>query len=176
MTKKVLYPSHEKLEAALIEIRKIYPNATLVGGLAMQLYGSRRLTDDVDVAIASSAAIDLPGKRLSFGGVRWRASNGIKVDVIRREDELADLYDAAIADAPGQTVEQPWLALMKMMTTRAKDSLDLKFLLAKKSFPLDTAERLARKYLGIYAEKEINHLAKIAWWEKSQDPDREDDE
>ncbi len=111
----------------------------LVGGIAMHIYGSPRLTKDVDV-IADNILADLkPERPLGFGGNRYLIKVGKKevpVDWIVRNDEAKILYDAALKEAilldeiPIVTPE--WLVLMKYLAGRFKDQEDAVFLLRQK--------------------------------------------
>src|SRR5205085_468163 len=67
----------------------------LVGGIAMHLYGSPRLTKDVDVI--ASAVLDLESERnLGFGGKRYQVKLGgleIPIDWIVRNDTARKFYE-----------------------------------------------------------------------------------
>ncbi|MBI1763604.1 MAG: hypothetical protein HYR56_19435 [Acidobacteria bacterium] len=116
--------------------RKARVHYALCGGLAMHLYGFSRATTDVDVL--ASAVLDLTAEHtLSFGGdsylvkVKGRA---IIVDWIVRNDFLRQYYEQALADAVDSGVGHPilspeWLVIIKYMAGRAKDQLDLLWLL-----------------------------------------------
>lgn len=108
----------------------------LAGGIAMHLYGFTRATTDVD--LIGAQALNLTATRkLSFGGVTYPAKVGerlINVDWIVRDDETAEVYQAALADAVpsdvGLSVVTPeWLVIMKKLADRGKDYLDLLWLL-----------------------------------------------
>src|SRR5215213_2681352 len=66
----------------------------LAGGIAMHLYGSPRLTKDVDVV--SEGFLSLEGKhRLTFGGMSYEIKIGEKlvtVDWIVRSDDYVEYY------------------------------------------------------------------------------------
>jgi hypothetical protein len=126
----------------------------LVGGLAMQAYGSTRATRDVDVLAPD---VDLPRdigrtKKLTIGGVSY-VRNGIPVDVIVRCDEEQALYEFArvtsrkIAGIPIPVVTPECLALMKYTARRDKDMLDLRFLLAN---DLVSVQKAVGIFLDIY--------------------------
>ncbi len=122
--------------AALVQLarraRKAQVRYALCGGLAMHLYGFSRATTDVDVL--ASAVLDLAAAHtLSIGGdsyvvkVKGRA---IVVDWIVRND----FYEQALAEAVDSGVGHPilspeWLVIIKYMAGRAKDQLDLLWLL-----------------------------------------------
>ncbi len=110
----------------------------LAGGLAVILYGSDRLTKDVDI-IASKK---LPLKNEGFlvqGGERYivqTSKRTVAVDWITRKDEAKRFYQEALKDAvkiedtPILTPE--WLVILKYIAERFKDQEDCVFLLSKK--------------------------------------------
>lgn len=112
----------------------------LAGGIAMHLYGSPRLTKDVDVI--SENFLSLEGKhRLTFGGISYEVKVGKKnvtVDWIVRHDEYAEYYRQALKDAVelpnGMKILSPeWLVILKSIAGRPKDRDDAVYLLKKKN-------------------------------------------
>lgn len=108
----------------------------LAGGIAMHLYGSPRLTKDVDVV--SEKFLSLEGKhRLSFGGISYEVKVGKKIvtiDWIVRSDDYIEYYRQALKDAvklpDGMKVLTPeWLVILKSIAGRPKDRDDAVFLL-----------------------------------------------
>lgn len=169
----------EQLIAGVSEIAAIAARARatvlLVGGLAMQHYGSDRLTGDLDFA-ARKVPKELPVLgTLSFGGVQTSTPSGVPVDFIVRGDDYAELYRDAILASPvvpelGVRVVLPeYLAAMKMAAGRDKDFLDLKFLLSQEGL-VDAAKArvIVRKHLGPYAAREFDSLVDEAAWLKSR--------
>lgn len=110
----------------------------LIGGIAMHIYGSDRMTSDVDVI--SEKILSLEAERpLGFGGERYRSKVGEKdvaVDWIVRKDEAKIFYTAALHDATeiaGVPIVTPeWLVILKYLAGRFKDQQDGVFLLKKK--------------------------------------------
>jgi hypothetical protein len=111
----------------------------LAGGIAMHLYGSPRLTKDVDVV--SEDFLSLAGThRLTFGGIGYEVKVGKKtviVDWIVRNDDYAAYYRQSLKDAvelpSGIKVLTPeWLVILKSIAGRPKDRDDAVFLLRKK--------------------------------------------
>ena len=111
----------------------------LAGGIAMHLYGSPRLTKDVDVV--SEDFLSIEGKhRLSFGGISYEVKVGKKivtVDWIVRNDDYAEYYRQSLEDAVqlpnGLKVLTPeWLIILKSIAGRPKDRDDAVFLLKNK--------------------------------------------
>jgi len=112
----------------------------LVGGLAMNLYGSDRLTKDIDVIadkLLPMSEKQIVG-RLKQGGERFNTETDEKivtVDWIIRNDEFKPLFNEAlkaavkINDVPVLTPE--WLVILKFIDGRFKDQEDAVFLLSR---------------------------------------------
>lgn len=111
----------------------------LVGGLAMYLYGSSRLTKDVDI-IASDYISLRANAPLTFGGNNYIVEIGkykVAVDWIVRNDGYAKYYRAALAETvvfPNgiKLISPEWLLILKMFAGRQKDLDDAIFLLKEK--------------------------------------------
>jgi len=129
--------------AALKKIAKVAEKErvewALAGGIALHLYGSPRLTKDVDVV--SDEFLSLEGKhRLSFGGISYEVKVGKKivtVEWIVRNDDYAEYYRMALDDAVqlpnGLKILTPeWLVILKSIAGRSKDRDDAVFLLKNK--------------------------------------------
>lgn len=110
----------------------------LAGGLAVILYGSDRLTKDVDIIASKRLPLESDGN-LVQGGARYTiktAKRNVAVDWITRSDEAKKFYERAlkdavlIADTPILTPE--WLVILKYIAGRFKDQEDSVFLLRKK--------------------------------------------
>ncbi len=108
----------------------------VAGGLAMHLYGSPRLTKDIDI-IASQNLSLTPRHRLSFGGSSYTLQVGkyaVQIDWIVRSDGYQKYYRAALREAielsNGLRVVTPeWLVILKFNAGRQKDLDDIVFLL-----------------------------------------------
>ncbi len=137
-------------------------NWALVGGLAMNLYGSDRLTKDIDVI--ADKLLPLPQNqivgKLKQGGERFNAETGknvVAVDWIIRNDEFKLLFEEAlkesvkINDVPILTPD--WLVILKFIAGRFKDQEDAVFLLSRKG--LVNRESIQ--------EKITKHFGKAAW-------------
>lgn len=112
----------------------------LVGGVAMHLYGSSRLTKDIDVI--ASEVLDLETeKNLGFGGKRYQVKIGkkeIPVDWIVRNDTARKFYERALKQAHklsnGLPIITPeWMVILKYIAGRFKDQQDAVFLLKQKT-------------------------------------------
>lgn len=110
----------------------------LAGGLAVILYGSDRLTKDVDIIASDKLPLKSEGI-LVQGGERYivqTAKRVVAVDWITRNDEAKRFYQEALKDAvmiedvPILTPE--WLVILKYIAGRFKDQEDGVFLLSKK--------------------------------------------
>jgi hypothetical protein len=146
----------------------------LLGGYALQLYGSPRLTGDIDV-VADDAIDALPeGKALSFGGFQTFAPNGVPVDLVLRDDDYAALYEEALAraaeipEAPMPVVQPEYLAAMKMVAGRARDAADLEWLVVSDAADLVETRRIVRRHLGPYAAQEFDRIVEEARWKASR--------
>ena len=134
----------------------------LVGGLAMNLYGSDRLTKDIDMI--STQRLPMPKEKivgqLRQGGERYQTETDKKtvlVDWIIRNDEFKVMFQDALAEAvkiddiPILTPE--WLVILKFIAGRFKDQEDAVYLLSKTGL-------VNRE---IIKEKIIKHFGKAAW-------------
>jgi hypothetical protein len=145
----------------------------IVGGLAMQHYGSDRLTGDVDVAAGRVLAGLAPVRDLTFGGVAAVTPAGLPVDLIVRNDVYADLFDEAIfagvrvPDLPAPVVRPEYLVAMKMVAGRGKDWLDLEALLALGVVDLARARAVVGKHLGPFAVQEFDRIVEEVAWRTS---------
>lgn len=154
-------PSSDELKrvaclAQVVGDREGLPVA-VAGGLAMVLYGSPRLTKDVDVVSVRvpSPSGELTRKEpLSFGGVTFGTPMGIDLDWIVRADDYRALYEEAVeASSPGsdgfRVVPPEYLASMKFATLRPKDYEDLMYLLGRPGLvDLEKARGLVYRLLG----------------------------
>ena len=111
----------------------------LIGGVAMHLYGSPRLTKDVDV-IASALLPLASERRLGFGGVRYQIQLGqrvVPIDWIVRDDTARKFYEVALKESyklpSGLSIATPeWLVILKYIAGRFKDQQDAVYLLKQK--------------------------------------------
>jgi hypothetical protein len=100
----------------------------LVGGIAMNLCGSPRLTKDVDVIATATSPLESNGP-LNIGGQSYSVTVGkyqVTVDWIVRTDGYAKYYKAALADAiamidKARLISPEWLVILKMFAGRQKD-------------------------------------------------------
>lgn len=184
ISKKFLEP--ELIREALQQVGRIAAaekaHVALAGGCAMQLYGSDRLTTDVDILsdtrLRSSQKWSpdrlLSGKPLSFGGEQTKAPNGVPLDIIRRDDEVQSLYEEAldksvrIRGVPILVVQPEYLAAMKFEAQRIKDELDLAFLISSKSIDLKKTRKIIYKHLGWYAAREFDRAVDETMWKASR--------
>lgn len=164
----------EQITAAIEYVAGMGERVALIGGTALQLYGSPRMTADVDVA----SNVDLPGKsrgRLAIGGQKLRAPNGVDVDVVIRDGEYAPLYEDAILAArrlrgvPIPVATPEHIAAMKMASGRhGKDEADLEWLIAEGKLNLPLARQIIRRHLGPYAVQEFDSTVSLVEWKKKE--------
>ena len=111
-------------------------DCALAGGIAMHIYGFTRATTDVDLIAQKVLPLKSHGE-LNIGGESYRVKVGkrtVTVDVIVRNDELKKLYETALAgaletDSDVKIISAEWMVVMKHFAARAKDKLDLIWLL-----------------------------------------------
>ncbi len=137
----------------------------LVGGIAMHLYGSQRLTKDVDV-IASAVLSFKAERRLGFGGYRYRVKIGKKdvpIDWIVRNDTAKKFYELALAESYKTPLGLPivtpeWLVILKYIAGRFKDQQDAVYLLKQKKL---VDRKLIRRNIIRTAGKEFWALVAV---------------
>lgn len=134
----------------------------LIGGVAMSLYGSDRLTKDID--IIASELLPVPKSQvagqLRQGGERYNTpteKKTVAVDWIIRRDEFKKLFEQALKEAVkigGIPVLTPeWLVILKFIAGRFKDQEDAVFLLSRRGL----VDRVLIK------EKIIDLFGRAAW-------------
>ena len=132
-------PTEVGIKAAEIAARLADENGIacpLASGIAMHIYGFTRATTDVDLLVSETLPLDSK-KKLSIGGESYRVKVGrreVQVDAIVRNDELTAIYQTALVnaletDADVRIVSPEWMAILKYFAGRAKDKLDLIWLL-----------------------------------------------
>jgi hypothetical protein len=134
----------------------------IVGGLAMLLYGSDRLTKDIDIIankLLPMSQDKIVGK-LKQGGERFKTETGkntVLVDWIIRNDVFKPMFNQALKEAvkinevPVLTPE--WLVILKFIAGRFKDQEDAVFLLSREGL-------VDRKLIK---EKTVKTAGEIAW-------------
>jgi hypothetical protein len=172
--KKTRFLDPSEIERGLEEIAQLARaqkvRAALIGGAALQLLGSDRLTKDVDVAADELVeGIEILGP-LDFGGIKGTTPSGVPVDCVVRADKYQRLYEAAIERAvhvegvPLPVVVPEFLIAMKMVAGRLKDEVDLEFLIADSGADHDKTRAFLEEFLGPFAVDEFERLRdEIAW-------------
>lgn len=173
------FPSAERLQEAIAQVAEMANAANqqviLIGGCAMALYGSDRLTHDVDFAANKHLGTLVRQGGLLFGGEQSFAPNGVPVDYVVRSDDFRTLYVAAIAEAqfidgvPMPVVRPDYLVAMKMAAGRDKDLSDIAFLLGTPGLVnRKIARDIVRRHMGAYAAQEFDGLVEEAEWKKAR--------
>lgn len=164
-----------ELMAAARYVYDVSGKGVVVGGLAMQMYGSQRLTGDLDVVFTKADASRLPlprGRRLSFGGFSSLAPNGVIVDVIVRDDDFRRLYEKVASSgwrmrSGVPCVKVPYLAAMKLASGRPKDDEDLKTLVLLHPREIPAMRKVVFEQLGgAFAAREFDQMVMLARWEE----------
>jgi len=176
---KIKFLDPREIEDTISEIAELAHSqgieVALVGGVAMEIYGSDRLTRDVDVAAREPLHDLVPLHRLAFGGFACETKHKKHpVDVIVRQDDYAPLYEAALDRAvdlglPLRVVTVEYLAALKMAANRDKDQGDLKKLIKLEVLDLSLARSIIKKYLGEYAAREFDSVCEEVAWRRSKE-------
>lgn len=145
-------------------------DCALCGGLAMQLYGFVRATQDVDF-LASALLHVTPENTLSFGGISFKVlvdNDLVTVDWIVRDDFFRAFYDAALAEAEDlgeglRLITPEWLAVLKYIAGRGKDQIDLLWLLQQPNLVnreelLAHFDRIMGSAAAAFPKREISRL------------------
>ena len=134
----------------------------LVGGVAMSLYGSDRLTKNI--GIIATDLLPVPKSQIAGqlrrGGERYNTpteKKTVAVDWIIRRDEFKKLFNEALKEAVkigGVPVLTPeWLVILKFIAGRFKDQEDAVFLLSRQGL----VDR------NLIKEKIISLFGRAAW-------------
>lgn len=177
VTKKFVNPA--QIESAISEVNRLAEaegvHVALAGGAAMQLYGSDRLTKDVDFVASGNIAALEPKGALMRGGYAAITSEAVPVDIMIRDDEYRDLYERALLEAKfdaeiGSFVVGPeYLAAMKFQAKRAKDMEDLRHLLLREGADIEAIRKVFREFFGRYvARDELDAMIAEFRWLASQ--------
>lgn len=178
--KKTKFLNASDIEAAIAEVSQLalqqHVTVALIGGAALQLYGSPRLTRDVDIVTAEMLhGIEIVAE-LSFGGIGGLMPvSKVPIDVVLRDDKWAKLYEAALVYAvhvqgvPIPVVQAEHLLAMKLVIGRAKDIEDLTFLVLDADIDYGTAKEVVEEFLGPYASDELDRFKEEVAWERSRE-------
>jgi hypothetical protein len=151
----------------------------VAGGYAMQIYGSPRLTGDVDLVVervlGKSESLE-PVKVITFGGKQYKTPQGVEVDLIDRKDHFRALYQEAlessvVTDDGLQVLSPEYLAVAKFVAGRPKDEDDLVWLLQQKGLvdrpaALEIVERLVG---GQFAREALRSFVDEADWRSERE-------
>lgn len=159
----------EKAQALGIDV-------ALIGGLALQLHGSDRLTSDIDFVADKLPPewYEITGK-LPGGGDALRGPNDVPTDwIFRRTDAYQALYQEALLKSvtdrktslPVATPE--YIGAMKMQAARKKDVSDLEWLISQEWFDRAKFTRIVQKHLGPYAVDRLPGLFRDIDWNKQE--------
>jgi hypothetical protein len=166
------------IELVLRASEKYGLTTALVGGVAMQIYGSSRLTKDLDIIVSGPIPNPSPLRKtnpISFGGDSYLAPDGAKLDVIVRNDDYTKLYEEALNNSvttlEGIPVVTPeYLAAMKLAAGAPRHILDLKWLVQQPGL-LDlqkTGNIVYRLMGGKFAQDSFQRIVDQALLEKEQ--------
>jgi len=168
----------KEMEEAISEISEMArgerTRIVLVGGAAMEIYGSDRMAKDVDFASRAHLSQLTIVRPLSFGGCSGRSRSGHPVNIIVRCDEYAPLYAEAIDRAVDSgllvpVVDPDYLAALKMAAGREKDELDLRTLIRLGMIDHHKTRKIVKTHLGEYAARSLDSLREEVAWLKSRE-------
>jgi hypothetical protein len=148
-----------------------------VGGVALQLYGSDRLTKDVDFVAGSVFPGLVDEAPLSIGGIKGLTSKGTPVDILVG-GEYPSLYEETIDDARYSsdlrvsvaTVEH--IMAMKLVAGRAKDEEDIKTILRLGALDVQRTRRIIREHVGKFAVGDFDAFVDEVSWRQEHDRNR----
>jgi len=166
--------SPERLDQAAREVQALADrqgiHLALIGGFAMQWYGSDRFTKDVDFVADGLPRGLKPVRPVTFGGHIFLTSDGVTVDVIVRRDQEAALYREALDCARKmrgtayRLVRPEHLVAMKFGARRGRDLDDIAGLLGRRRFSAKRARAVISRHYGWYVAREFdNFIAEIRW-------------
>lgn len=163
----------EAVEALTDKAKRQGVEAAVIGGYAMQYYGSTRMTTDVDFMADRRLRGFSPQGKLSFGGVQIIAPNQVPVDWVVRDDGYARLYEQALQRAGSvgrrfRIVGPEYLAAMKLAAARPKDEEDLRTLLELGILDMDKVRKIIERTLGQFAREEFDRLVEEAEWRRER--------
>jgi predicted nucleotidyltransferase len=171
LTKAVVFIAKEAQEQGV--------RVALCGGLAMQHYGSDRLTKDVDVFVARPLMLT-DTSPLAFDGERcgetYCAAGGVDIDMLQVDaiDSYEKLYTEALDHAvqvvglPLKIVRPEYMVAIKMIAQRDKDNLDLDYLLMRVPLDIPKVRDILKRTLGSHMRKAFDNLWLEAEWKKER--------
>ena len=177
--KKTRFLDAQEIERGIEEVAQLAAaqgvRVALIGGAALQLLGSDRLTKGIDFA-ADRQLAGLPALgTLDFGGIKATTPSGVPVALVLRDDKYRALYEAAVDHAmridgvPVLVVRSEYLVAMKMVAGRPKDDGDLEFLIGDGGVDLERARAVVSEHLGPYAVDELDRYCDEVAWRRSRD-------
>ncbi len=179
MGMKQKFITGDQAHAAIVEVATYVPGKTAIcGGLAMAMYGSNRLTRDIDFLVKRAPDVTADYKRLSIGGISFDVL-GIPADFIARGDEYEDLYEEArrtalvLPDSVLPVVLPEYLFVMKWEANRKKDLLDMATLIRLGLVTQESVLPLVRKFLGRGSAKPVTQFFLETEWRISAGLDDE---
>jgi len=166
----------DEIEAAIREVADLAEasgvKVALAGGCALQLYGSQRLTVDIDIVAERPIRGLRKIKPLTFGGYASETSAGTVIDVMIRNDDFEEAFDDALYFAakrrglPIRVVRPEHLAAMKMIADRGKDQVDLAWLVTSGTLDVVKTRKVIRKLLGPLPARDFENFATEQKWLK----------
>lgn len=167
------FPSPSSLRTCIRTVAKLAAaedvRVALVGCLAMQHYGSRRIANEPEMLVSQDIVELAPDGAPSLG---WHSAtvNGQSVGYTLFAGEYPELYNHAINTAVKvprfaiPIVRAEELTAVLLASQRPMDSLDLDDLMHLGAASVEQTEAIIREHLGPYAVQMYrNKLERIAW-------------
>ena len=165
----VKYLSPDEIVTGVKEFANISQGikVALIGGAALQQYGSSRLTPDLDFATTPCTE-----QGLAHGVYSLRTSSGIPVDLYVNVYEYKDLFEDSVNNAviiaglAAPVASSEHMVALKMASGRGKDLVDLDELLLSGYADYAKARSIVSRFMGIYAAHKLDYIYELAKWRR----------
>lgn len=163
--------SHNLLQNWAVLASELSPfEYAVAGGLAVGVYAPERATQDIDIVIVSSIAIEekflklgyRPKGKLAIGGMIWEMNDGREIDILDISDRpwaKMALYEAQSLRFMGFPIlPLPYLVLMKLEASRMQDVADISRLV---KYADEQARKQIRETVRTYRPQDLEDLEQI---------------
>ena len=163
---------------ALCDVSIEQPKVALVGGLAMQLYGSTRLTADIDVVVHDAYEVPPKAELLNIGCFStkhakstWTSSSVTMTGRVSTKKPASEQRPCPrrIPHVLGRDFRTP---PRHEDGGRSKDELDARYLALMPGLNHAKAKAIIREHLGRYAVDDLKRLIEEAKWRRGRGEDQ----
>lgn len=168
---KLLAHNHVVLESVSGVTSQISVPYALIGGHAVAVHGTPRMTEDIDILTLPEYVddiVDVLGieveSPLTVGGVAGKTIGGLEIDVIAPDQKWVKGALAMAVDTPhGRVVSKPYLVLSKIWASRgAQDDTDIVKIIQNMDWSeKDATKMLVREYF-LSMSDDIDQMIEIA--------------